>query len=172
MFLMVFILCGDCNASIDYSSKYDPLINKYTKRFFGIGFDQRIIKALMIKESSLNPNAVSKVGAQGLMQIMPATWREIKGKCPIVKGSPLDPSQAIPAGIFYLSTLHNQFKDTDIIMSFALAAYNAGAGRVREKQRLTQKKGNDPLKWNNIKFLLPKETQFYVVKIYEIRDLL
>src|SRR6185369_9269115 len=48
--------------------RYDPYFKKYSKRFFGVGFDWRLFKAQGMAESELNPNARSFVGARGIMQ--------------------------------------------------------------------------------------------------------
>ena len=63
-----------------WTDRYDPLFRKYSKRFFGPGFDWRWFKAQGIAESGLREDAESWVGAKGIMQIMPATLREIAEK--------------------------------------------------------------------------------------------
>jgi len=77
----------------------------------------------MIAESRGNPNAVSRKGAQGLMQITPDTARSLDLK------HPFDPSENIEAGAIYLKQLYKRFTgNTELI----LAAYNAGPERVTE----------------------------------------
>ena len=99
---------------------YDNLISRHARTH---GVDPRLVKAVMIAESRGNPNAVSRKGAQGLMQIMPGTARSLALK------HPLDPSENIEAGAIYLKRLHKRFTGkTDLI----LAAYNAGPRRVTE----------------------------------------
>jgi soluble lytic murein transglycosylase-like protein len=72
-------------------------------------------------ESGMNPKAISKAGAQGLMQLMPQTAIELKVT------DPFDPSQAIYGGAKYLSRQLRSFGRDD----YALAAYNAGPGAVK-----------------------------------------
>ena len=85
--------------------------------------EPEIIKAIILAESGYNPKAVSKVGARGLMQLMPRTARVLG-----VKDS-FKPDHNIDAGVRYFKQLLDQF-DGEIKM--ALAAYNAGSSNVRK----------------------------------------
>lgn len=78
------------------------------------------------EESDYDPNAVSPVGAQGMMQFMPATAKDVG------LSNPFDPTQAIPAAGRYLAALFNQLVANlgSATWSMALAAYNAGPGNV------------------------------------------
>ena len=80
-----------------------------------------LVKAVIAEESCFNTGALSKVGAQGLMQLMPetATWLKVS--------DPHDPEQNLQAGMRYLASLHEEFDSEEL----ALAAYNAGPGNVR-----------------------------------------
>jgi hypothetical protein len=81
-----------------------------------------MVAAVIRQESGFDPNATSKAGAQGLMQLMPGTAREMG-----VQNS-YDPSQNLEGGIKYLSQMMGQFHNDP---QLALAAYNAGPGRVQ-----------------------------------------
>ena len=78
-----------------------------------------LLNAIAKHESSYNPDAVSPAGARGLMQIMPATARELGV-------DPMNPAQAIDGAARLLASNLKQFKSVDL----AVAAYNAGAGAV------------------------------------------
>lgn len=103
------------------------------------GVDPLLVHSVIKVESNYNPKAVSNKGAQGLMQLMPATARDLGVK------HPMDPKENIEGGVKYLKYLQSQFSDP----ALALAAYNAGEGAVKK------------YKW------IPPypETQDYVVKV-------
>jgi soluble lytic murein transglycosylase-like protein len=85
------------------------------------GVDPRFIHAVIKQESKYDPKAVSSAGAQGLMQMMPATAKRFGLK------DPFDPTANVEAGTKYLKWLLERF-DGDV--SLALAGYNAGEGSV------------------------------------------
>ena len=101
---------------------YDHIIRYHCQQF---GIDQELVKIIIEKESQFNPNAVSKSGAVGLMQLMPST-AEILG----VEDS-YDPWENIRGGVNYLRDMLDMF-DNDL--ELALAAYHAGPGMVRESE--------------------------------------
>lgn len=96
---------------------YDDLIRAAASRY---SIDHGLIKAMMHTESGFNPQARSPVGAQGLMQLMPATARRF------LVNNAWDPVQNIEGGAKYISWLLKRYNNTEK----AVAAYNAGEGNV------------------------------------------
>ncbi|MEN8262352.1 MAG: lytic transglycosylase domain-containing protein [Nitrospirota bacterium] len=99
-------------------NKYIYIIREKSRKY---NIEPSIIKAVITAESNWNPRALSHKGAIGLMQLMPSTARDMQIT------NPYDPEQNIEAGTRYLRFLLNRF-DGD--MTLALAAYNAGLGKV------------------------------------------
>jgi len=85
------------------------------------GVDESIVRAIIHAESAFNPNALSRVGAQGLMQLMPATARRFG------VGNAFDANQNIRGGVQYLAWLLKRFNGN---LTLAAAGYNAGEGAV------------------------------------------
>lgn len=125
----------------DQLSPYDDLVRKYADQY---SFDWRLIVAQMYQESGFNPVAMSQAGAEGLMQIMPATAEGVGA------GNLTDPATSIRAGVKYMSILRAQFEN-DLLLEdrtwFTLASYNAGFGRVKQARELAGKMGLDPDRW-------------------------
>lgn len=105
------------------------------------GVPVNFILGVMRQESNFNPNAVSKAGAQGLMQLMPGTAKDL-----VVTNS-FDIQQNIDGGTRYLKQMHKQFGNWE----HALMAYNWGPGNVQ--------------KWLKNGGAVPQETREYVAKI-------
>jgi soluble lytic murein transglycosylase-like protein len=97
---------------------FDPAVQVAAKE---TGLEPALIHAVIATESGHNPQAISPKGARGLMQLMPATARALHVE------NPGDPAQNILGGARYLRTLIDDFGSVEL----ALAAYNAGPGRVR-----------------------------------------
>jgi soluble lytic murein transglycosylase-like protein len=108
--------------------------------------DPALVKAIIMAESGYNPNAVSKKGAQGLMQLMPSTAEALGVE------DAFNPEQNISGGVRYFKQLVNRF-DGDV--KLALAAYNAGSKIVRHYQ------GVPPF----------KSTHYYIEKVFEYYEL-
>jgi len=129
--------------------KYKPIIKKYAKRY---GFDWRLIVAQIVQESGFKEKARSRVGARGLMQIMPMTAKEISNELDfqfILK----NPRENITAGIYHLQKQFRYFPESQFSdrTRLALASYNSGAGRVFDAQEIASYKKASANKWDYVK---------------------
>lgn len=111
------------NVNFNKRATRDEIISMIDDTSAKYGVDAKLIKALVKQESGFNPTAKSKVGALGLMQLMPSTAKGLGVK------DPLDAKQNIEGGVKYVKSLLNRF-DGNIIL--ALAAYNAGPNAVKK----------------------------------------
>ena len=109
------------------------------------GVEEAIVRAIMHAESAYNPNALSRAGAQGLMQLMPATAARFG------VANAFDPGQNIRGGVQYLAWLLKRYNND---LTLAAAGYNAGEGAV------DRHKGVPPY----------SETQRYVVRVGQLAD--
>lgn len=140
---------GALNEDLGSSSAYDDLIAAAGVKH---GVDPALIKGVMQSESSFNPNAMSSSGAKGLMQLMDGTARGLG----VIDS--FDPAQNIDGGTRYISYLLRKYEGN---VSTALAAYNAGPGRV---DRLGIANDQDIAVRGHE---LPQETQKYIGKVLE-----
>ncbi len=116
--------CDTSRASVKTRMRrYSHYIDRAAQRY---GIDSELIRAVILTESCFNPRAVSRVGAKGLMQLMPATARML-GVSDV-----FDPAQNIDGGVRYLRMMLDEF-DQDTTL--ALAAYNAGPQAVKKYGR-------------------------------------
>jgi soluble lytic murein transglycosylase-like protein len=134
-----------------YPLKYEDAIRKYSE---ANGVDRFTVMGLIHQESYFNPRAKSAVGATGLMQLMPATGRELAGRFHI---SPrLDnPETNIRLGTAHFKMLVNLFNGSN---ELAIASYNAGQGRVMQWRRAALGKPMDEF----IEAIPFRETRTYV----------
>lgn len=102
------------------SKPFDPIIREASRLYH---LPEEFIRAVMKVESNFNPKVVSRAGAMGLMQLMPATARSMG------VSDPFSPRQNILGGARYLRVLANRFNG-DLILT--LAGYNAGEGAVQK----------------------------------------
>ncbi len=106
------------------ASQWDDVIDEQAERH-GVRAD--LVRAVIQVESAFNPRARSRVGAMGLMQLMPDTAAELGVT------NPYDPKQNIRGGVTYLRSLLDEFGGNE---ELALAAYNAGPGAVNKYGRV------------------------------------
>jgi membrane-bound lytic murein transglycosylase F len=131
---------------------YGPVIKHYARQY---GLDWRLVLATMKQESRFSTEAKSHKGATGLMQIMPVTGEELSRVFEVEDMS--HPNDNIRGGVYYLRRLYDLFpgaQDGDRL-KLALAAYNAGIGRIYDAQELAAYFHQNPLAWESIKDALP-----------------
>jgi membrane-bound lytic murein transglycosylase F len=125
-------------------SSYDAIIRKAAKK---IGWDWRLLAALIYQESKFNPSAKSWVGAFGLMQLMPQTAEDLG------VDSLSSEMEQIFAGVQLLKTLDKQWKtrvkDSIERVNFVLASYNVGMAHVLDARNLAQKYGKNANVWKD-----------------------
>lgn len=154
--------------------RYDQTFRKYSKRYFGVGFDWRVFKAQAMAESQMNPTARSWVGARGLMQLMPSTFKDIQSHASGF-GSIDDPEWNIAAGILHDRDMWRRWQRDSIDVDrreFMFASYNAGEGTIMNAQRACVAKSLDRRAWRSVETVAPevprwryRETLGYVRKI-------
>ena len=158
-------------TSPDGRKKYAALAETFRKYSDQYEMDYLLMAAQGYQESQLDQNAKSHVGAIGIMQLMPATGKDMK------VGDIMETEANIHAGVKYMRFMIDQyFKDEPMDRLnkglFALASYNAGPGRVRQLRRETEKRGLDPNIWfGNVEQIaserIGRETVTYVSNIYK-----
>lgn len=116
--------------------------------------DWRLILAIIHQESYFDSNAVSRAGAYGLMQLMPRTGLGLQNQLNLEDFK--SAKNNLIAGIYYFATLVNSFESVgEDKYKFALAAYNAGFGRVVDVMTLAAYEEKNYKKWNEVKEYLP-----------------
>jgi len=138
-----------------YISREKGIISTYDSHFRQAaavtGWDWRLIAAQCYQESGFDPNAVSWAGAQGLMQIMPATADHL-GLPPSRIRTPADNIAAAARFIRELTAHFGDIRDRSERQKFVLAAYNGGAAHVRDAMSLARKHGKNPHRWQDVSF--------------------
>ena len=135
-------------------SPFDSLIRSGAS---SLGWDWRLLAALIYQESRFLPKGESWAGAKGLMQLMPRTASEF-GAFDLE-----DPRQSIHAGVGYLNFLQNYWlkkvPDNSERLKFILASYNVGLSHVIDARRLAEKYGRDPQVWyDNVEHFLSRKS--------------
>jgi membrane-bound lytic murein transglycosylase F len=144
-------------------SPYDDILRTEAER---LGWDWRLLAALVYQESQFRPRARSWAGAVGLMQLMPRTAREF-GATDL-----FDPEQNIRAGVNFIDWLDTYWsediRDAHERLKFVIASYNVGQGHVQDARRLAEAFGSDPNVWkNNVEHYMMKKSdpEYYNMEI-------
>ncbi len=125
------------------------------------GFDWRLILAMVKQESRFAAEAMSEKGASGLMQLMPTTGEEVAKTLSL---SDIEhPENNIKGGVYYLKTLYGLFQGVNEPdrTKLALAAYNAGIGRIYDAQDLAAYLNENPTSWLAVRDALPLLSKRY-----------
>ncbi len=138
-------------------SPFDNLIKKAAGR---IGWDWKLLAALIYHESRFSPREKSWAGARGLMQVMPKTAAAFGIK------DLFDPEKNLQAGTAQIAWLQDYWQDIpnrDERLKFVVASYNTGHGHVQDARRLAKKYGKNPDIWEDhtAEYLLKKALEKY-----------
>jgi hypothetical protein len=125
------------------------------------GISPSLVKAVIKAESNFNPSAKSKVGAQGLMQLMPDTAKMLG------VADAFDPAENVQGGAKYLKQLIDKFGDEKL----ALAAYNWGEGNIQKQLKKLGQKGKPQTLSGILKYgTLPDETEQYLKRVSKFKS--
>lgn len=135
-------------------SAYDDIIKQGANK---LGWDWRLLAALVYKESRFNHSAVSYAGAVGLLQLMPVTLQRFG------VNDPNNPNESLRGGVNYLKYLDgfwlDRVPDNNERIKFILASYNVGHGHVQDAWRLAYKYGKDNKRWKNVAYYLERKSK-------------
>jgi membrane-bound lytic murein transglycosylase MltF len=158
-------------TSKEEMAKFQEVVKYMRKYSDKYSLDYLLMGAQGYQESTLNQAAKSPVGAIGVMQVMPATGKDMK----VGDITKLEPN--VHAGVKYIRFMMDQYfanEPMDALNKglFTFAAYNAGPGRIKQLRERAAKRGLDPNKWfNNVELVaaeaIGRETVQYVSNIYK-----
>jgi membrane-bound lytic murein transglycosylase MltF len=158
-------------TSAEEMKKFEATVELFRKYGGKYELDYLLVMAQGYQESRLNQSAKSHVGAIGVMQLMPATGKDMK----VGDVAELEPN--VHAGAKYMRFMIDQFYAKEPMSNldkglFTFASYNAGPGRVRSLRKEAEKRGLDPNVWfNNVELVaaekIGRETVEYVSNIYK-----
>jgi membrane-bound lytic murein transglycosylase F len=134
-------------------SPYDDLIKAGAEK---LGWDWRLLAAVVYQESKFNPGGESWAGARGLMQLMPETAKRFGAS------DVNNPKESMKAGVNYLMYLEKYWAkrvpDQQERLKFILASYNAGLSHILDARKLCVKYGKDDAIWEDVEFFLLKKS--------------
>ncbi|MCH8567792.1 MAG: transporter substrate-binding domain-containing protein [Balneolales bacterium] len=141
---------------------YEGILSPYDELIIPIaeagGVDWKLVVAVMAQESRFDPYAESRMGAIGLMQIIPRFSQ-------VEEHMLWDPELNIREGVRYLQKhlRHYDYMDPENQLAFALATYNAGMGHMADARRLTVDRNRDPNNWDDVaqSLLLLMQPRFF-----------
>ena len=137
-------------VSADFISPYDSLLRVYADT---LGWDWKMLAAVIYQESKFHIEARSPRGAAGLMQLVPRTAESFGCR------NPLDPEENIRAGVAFLRAVEKRYKHMaagpDELAKFTLAGYNAGTGRLKHCINYARHNGADVSRWENVAAAIP-----------------
>jgi membrane-bound lytic murein transglycosylase F len=149
-------------SSLNTDGKISPYDDWIKEGATKLGWDWRLLAAVVYQESHFISTGISWAGARGLMQLMPETAKHFGAN------NPDNPQQSLRAGVNFLIYLNRQWKgkipDDTERLKFVLASYNAGLTHVTDARKLTEKYSKDPNQWyDNVEFYLLKKSdpKFY-----------
>lgn len=125
-FAAMLLAACSVSARADVPGRQSPIATFVTEAAQRAGIPEAWIWSVMRIESAGDMHAVSRAGAMGLMQLMPATWTELRVRLRL-GNDPFDPHDNIVAGAFFLRAMHDRYGEPGF-----LAAYNAGPGRYED----------------------------------------
>lgn len=152
------------------------------------GIDPALGMAVVSAESSFNAKAISKDGhtTKGLFQLRDSTGMRMMDRMKLgAKYDPFNPELNVNVGVGYLRYLHDVFSQSTTLKKglvthgaansaslekLAVAAFNAGEGRVAGAQRRASQAGLDPSRYENVEKYLPESTRRYVSKVSQLKD--
>ena len=145
-------------------SPYDELIAKYSSE---MGWDRTMLTALVWQESQFHIEAHSRRGAVGLMQLMPHTASRFEAD------NLLDPEENIRTAVKYLKHLQGMFRkytsDSQELMKFTLAAYNAGEGRIQDCINYAASIGAPHSRWEDIVSVIPDMREDAILEVDTVK---
>lgn len=154
-----------------------------------VGLNPALTKSLVQAESGFNVRAVSSDGhaSKGLFQLLDSTGMDLMSRNELQRQyDPFDPDLNMELGTSYLKYLHDIFRtptslpndrttrsaaNDKSLEQLAVAAYNAGEGRVAHAQLRTERAGKDPAHYDNVAPFLPRSTREYVARVVEGKKL-
>lgn len=138
-------------------SPYDHVMREVGERE---GADWRLMAAIAYCESRFSPDAVSRKGAKGLMQIMPVVARQFG----VEDEDVMTPEVNITLAVKLLNKIEDMMKFPESVpyndrMSLVLASYNGGVGHVSDARKLAAKYGHNPNSWEDVAYFLKKKAE-------------